>query len=343
MRRFLVIILVIVLLVSVVLVGLIIRVTRTNAAEAALLNDGLRGPVARVRVENAPYVNRFGEWLEAARSLESDTRYDQQGRVLEMSRYTPDNKLDYRFSYSYDGDKLVEEASYDADGRPLYLWRHSYNEQRRDLSGYDSDGKLDFKLVSYFDEQDRLDREISYAADERINYEASYSYSRKGMTRTTQYYSLGDEADYRVVETFDGAGNRLEEAAFELDALQYRVIYKYNEAGRLLEEIASDAFGNSEYKLVNRYDARGNLLESSEYDSAGELFYRYEYAYDAFDNVIKRSSLSASGETTFSFEYDYEMDERGNWIKRVTSQWQTRFGEEVLEPVSVSYRDISYY
>ena len=56
--------------------------------------DGLRGRVAKITTESAPYVNRFGEWLETARGFDSVVTYNDAGQVTSTSRYEIDNSID---------------------------------------------------------------------------------------------------------------------------------------------------------------------------------------------------------------------------------------------------------
>lgn len=315
-----------------------------DSAEADARRDGLYGPVVWVRQERAPLTEHFGEWVEMARSLESETRYDRAGRVLELIRYRADNTVDYRVRYRYDGDDLVEETTYDADGNPLYRWVHTYDREGREvsLSGYDPEGQLDFKTVYSYDDAGRRVRETTYAPDETVSAVAEVSHQADGYTRETRYAASALEAEYRTVERFDARGNRLEEAAYGAgDALQYRVTYRYDDAGRLLEEIAYRADGSPEYRLENRYDAGGNLVEATEYDADGEPFYHYAYTYDVRGNPIRRETRDASG-TMRVQTYEYTYDDAGNWVTRRTYEELERFGERVLEPVDVTYRTLRY-
>lgn len=313
-------------------------------AEGDARQDGLYGQVVAVRQERAPLLERFGEWVEAARSLESETRYDREGRVLELTRYRADNTVDYRVRYRYEGGNLVEEASFSAEDAPLYKWLHAYDREGREVSltGYDEAGRLDFKTVYSYDDAGRRVRETSYAPDETVSAVAELSYEGEGYTRETRYAASALEAEYRTVERYDARGNRVEEAAYGVDgALQYRVGYRYDEAGRLLEETAYRADGSPEYRLENRYDAAGNLVEATEYDADGEPFYHYAYAYDDRGNPTRRETRGSSGEATV-LSYGYDYDEAGNWVTRRTFKEVERFGETVLEPSEVTWRTLRY-
>lgn len=317
-----------------------------GAASNDRVDDSLKGPVKQVVVEVAPLVDRFGEWVETARSLESETFYDSRGRVNEMRRYNPDNTLDYRFSYEYDNDLLLEETSYDASGAILYKWIYRYDEQgnQQSVTGYGSDGRLDFRTLYRNDDKGRLVREISYDRRERMTYQAEYRHDRNGKQRISHYYTPSGVVDYRVEETFDAAGNRTEEVSFGPDGEeQFRVVFRYTSDGELLEEIAYGSEGQIEYRLVNEYDEDGHLREAREYDGDGNVFYMYSYRHDAVGNLTERISSTADGSLAFKFQYRYEFDARGNWIVQRTSRYVTRFGEQIFEPVEVRYRHIEYY
>ena len=315
------------------------RVAAPPIADVA--RDGLHGPVAQVTVETAPLVDRFGEWVEAASSLESETVYDQQGRVTDLRRYRSDNSLDYRLVSRYEEGNLVEEASFDGFETPLYTWNYSYDEgELAALSGYDEGGRQEFKTV-YTYAEDRLATETSYNADESLNYVTDYSYTASGYTRATTYYSRG-EPEYHKVEKFAG-DNLSEELAYGLeDTLLYRVSYRYNDRGRLLEETAYGADGVLEYRLENDYDSAGNLTETTEFDADNEPFFSYGYSYDERDTIVERSSRSVDGSGS-TLRYDYTYDDFGNWTLRRSSRLVTRFGEDVFEPFELTRRTLSYH
>lgn len=305
--------------------------------------EGLRGEVLQLTVESAPLVERFGEWVEAASSLESESRYDPQGRLREVVRYRSDNSLDYRVVYHYEGERLLEEQSFGPDGETLYRWLHGYDAQGRriSLTGYNDQGRLEFKTVYSYDDQGRLTGEVSYNPDESIGSVTELRYDGEAYVRETRHQATPGEGEYRTVERYDARGNKLEESAYVADALQYRVSYRYDEAGSLLEEIAYAPDGSAEYRLENRYDQAGNLTETTEYDADDEPFYTYRYAYDERGNVTLREGRSPDGSGSL-LRYEYDYDEAGNWVTRRTFREVMRFGEPTLEPSEVTRRTIRY-
>ncbi|CAN5799700.1 hypothetical protein BH24DEI2_BH24DEI2_11530 [soil metagenome] len=214
--------------------------------------DGLRGAVKSVTVETFPLVNRFGEWLEAAGGLESETTYAPRGAALEVKRYRPDGGLDYRLERRFKDGRLAEETSFGADDQPLYKWIHVYNAQDRltSLSGFDDRGKLEFKTLYSYDGQGRLVTETSYGTDEQLSYEAEQRYTQ-GYTRSTVYYAQS-QPESRLEEVFDATDHRLSETSYSpTEDLQYKVVYNYTDKGDLLTESAFAADGSAEYRLEN--------------------------------------------------------------------------------------------
>jgi YD repeat-containing protein len=316
---------------------------RSQASDRVI--DDLNGPVSQVVIEHAPLVERFGEWVEAARSTESATLYNEAGQISEIRRYRADNKLDYRIQYSYDGDRLLEEASFDPNGFPLYKWSRAYTAEGLldALSGYNRAGELDFRTVHGYDARGRLTEEVSYNPDGSLSYLAEYDYQSRGYTRKTSYYLPDNLLDYRTSEVFDDADRRLEEVSESAEGdLQYRVSYRYDQAGNPSEETAYKADDKQEYRLTNRYDQAGNVLESVEYNADNEPFFRYRYRYDERGNMLERVSIAADGSETH-YRYRYVFDEKGNWIEQHTELAAIRFAEQVFEPTEVTYRMIAYY
>lgn len=306
--------------------------------------DGLKGKVQSVTVASAPLVDRFGEFVEAAGITESVTNYNEAGQVQDIKRYRSDNTVDYAIRYSYNDNLLTTEETFDDNEAPLYKWLREYNERglETSLSGYDSDGQLDFRTVYEYDNRGQLLKETSFNPDESFSYVAEFSHNRQGSEKRTTYFMPGNVADYTSLEVFDNNGNRLEESATNTEGeLEYRVTYRYDGEGRLLEEIAYKPDGSQDYRLLNEYD-NGNLVKTTEFNDQNEAFYTYTYAYDEHGNMTERVNEPKEGDREV-YRYTYEYDEAGNWVRRETQRLVEKFGEETLEPTEVTHRMIQYF
>jgi hypothetical protein len=145
-----------------------------DKTESDRVRDGLRGGVQSVTVETAPLVDRFGEFVEAASITESVTVYNELGQVQDIKRYRSDNILDYAIRYGYENNLLITEETFDDNETPLYKWLREYNSRdlETSLSGYDSDGQLDFRTVYEYDNRGQLLKETSFNPDETFSYTA---------------------------------------------------------------------------------------------------------------------------------------------------------------------------
>lgn len=306
--------------------------------------DGLRGQVQSVMVETAPLVDRFGEFVEAARVTESQTTYSEDGQVLDIKRYRSDNTVDYAIQYGYENGLLTTEETFDGNETPLYKWVREYNEQNLEtsLSGYNAVGQLDFRTVREYDNRSQLLKETSFNPNETFSYVAEFSHTRQGSEKRTTYFTPGNVADYTSLEIFDENGNRLEESATNAEGeLEYKVTYRYDGDGRLLEEIAFKPDGTQDYRLLNEYDD-GNLVKTTEFNDKNEAFYTYTYAYDEHGNMTERTTETQEGDKEV-YRHTYEYDETGNWITRETQRLVDKFDQETLEPTEITHRNIQYF
>jgi hypothetical protein len=312
--------------------------------ESDRARDGLQGKVQSVTVETAPLVDRFGEFVEAARVTESQTIYGEDGHVLDIKRYRSDNTVDYAIQYGYENGLLTTEETFDDNEAPLYKWVREYNEQdlETSLSGYNAEGQLDFRTVRDYDNRGQLLKETSFNPDETFSYVADFSYTRQGSEKRTTYFTPGNVADYTSLETFDKSGNRLEESATNTEGeLEYKVTYRYDGDGRLLEEIAYKPDGTQDYRLLNEYD-NGHLVKTTEFNDKNEAFYTYMYTYDEHGNMTERMTETQEGDKEV-YRYTYEYDEAGNWISRETHRLVDKFDQETLEPTEITHRSIQYF
>ncbi len=120
---------------------------------------------------------------------------------------------------------------------------------------------------------------------------------------------------------YDARGNIMERIVESEGRVKRRGVYKFP-AGR--KELLSYADGKDlDYKRVEALDAKGNVAEVTATELAagdGDEPYTVKHSYTA-----------------------YEFYARGNWIKRLKSEWTTEGGKPRYVPVQVEYRTIVYF
>ena len=115
---------------------------------------------------------------------------------------------------------------------------------------------------------------------------------------------------------YDARGNITERIVESEGRVKRRGVYKF-QAGR--KELQSYADGKDlDYRRVERLDARGNVVELEVFEIKAD--FKEKHSYTA-----------------------YEFDARGNWIKRLKSEWTTEGGKPRYVPVQVEYRTIAYF
>ena len=122
---------------------------------------------------------------------------------------------------------------------------------------------------------------------------------------------------------YDAGGNIIERIVESEGRVKRRGVYKFP-VGR--KELLSYADGKDlDYKRVETFDAKGNVAEVT----ATEIFLVAE---------------NEKGSRTQKHSYTaYEFDARGNWVKRLKSEWTTEGGKPRYVPVQVEYRTIVYF
>ena len=144
----------------------------------------------------------------------------------------------------------------------------------------------------------------------------------------------------------------------KIDSLKLK--YKYNAAGQLIEKRIlldnGDEYESTTYdlkakkmvhsggslwgRLLNSKDTYllddgGNPVEQDITRSTAE-----PYTYVGGEQVIHSQKVTT---TKLKNLYTYEFDAHGNWIKRTTSQLETKDGKQVSSLFDILYRTITYY
>lgn len=126
---------------------------------------------------------------------------------------------------------------------------------------------------------------------------------------------------------------------------RYSVKFKYEHdpQGNRIEVLRIRSDGALASRSVRSYDVKGNRIEEGFYRPDGYRYGRLTHNYDAHGNVTESFHDLEGDRFDRKYSYTYEFDAKGNWTRRVTSEWVTKEGKSFFEPYLVAYRKIAYF
>jgi len=185
--------------------------------------------------------------------------YQYQGDLISLSKKTDrfGNVVSAR-AFAYDGSgHLVREETLKTDGKPLFVYRYSY----------DPDGR-------------RAGLEIVAGDGSLLGY-AEYSYTNGRNDRVETFSSAGVMQDYLTRE-FDEAGRPILEVVSGTDGMELeKVIFAYRDG--MLAEKETFVQTRKTGSIAYEYDDNGNLAVRIRYDRTGKPVERNEYSYEEVD------------------------------------------------------------
>jgi YD repeat-containing protein len=118
--------------------------------------------------------------------------------------------------------------------------------------------------------------------------------------------------------------------------------FRYDDQKRLIEKTWILNSGETTARHVYKYS--GTQLETLFYSRDGSLRRRLVASVDDKGNKIEETEFETlDGPSKEKSSFAYEFDAKGNWVKRVTSNWVTKDGKSSFVPAYVHYRTITYY
>lgn len=211
--------------------------------------------------------------------------------------------------------KVLNDADASVEKKRVFSQVTTY-DLRGNMTEERDSGPAPYHLYSYDDKGDRLEKNARTPITTGPPTTADWGFLSNVST------SL-----YRWVFKHDTRGNRVE-------AKIYRRVFGRSDDHRLLSDTQ---------KIIYRYDDKDRRVETASYDSRDRLLQKWIYTYEDSPNPTQRDEYKSDGSLAIKESYSYEYDERGNWIKRVTSKLPSKSGESQLEPVEVTYRTITYH
>lgn len=170
-----------------------------------------------------------------------------------------------------------------------------------------------------------------------------YSFDAQGRLTNWDLYEVdGRHTGTKAVYTYVKGGRVSEATHYLLGSFSYKETFSYPGERRVTITSRFD-FNEKPDREVHTHDAKGNVVEAIFYEEGGRLRIRESYKYDRRGNPVEFAAHGPAGSLLYKETHRYEFDARGNWVKRVTSEYSPDEGRLRLEPAQVAKRDISYY
>ena len=267
-------------------------------AQTTVETLGMTGPVATME--------EYREFPGTTdRQLMNRWTFDEQGLATERVFFTysfMDGSLSGRWVTSYDAGRPLATVIYDADDQPT----------GQTVVRYDGEGRMTAQVT--VDAEGVETRRTEYERDAAGNA-VRETWARDGALRAT------------FERTFDASGELLEELSYDQEDRLVEV-ETYTVPGREYESVRYDEDGEVEATGRGIEGENGTLLLEvlAPDGSDGES---YAFAYDEAGRLVERRGVFGEDDTEL-LTYAYEDDERGNWIRRVTTE-DLGFGPETYE------------
>jgi hypothetical protein len=276
---------------------------------------------------------RFGR-IEGKGMVESVNRYDRTGNRVEEITYNPvDGSVQFRKTYRYDTrGNLIEENLLKNDEVFKTVHRYTAANNKAETIHYKSDGSIDKKISSIYDDHGHLLESIGYLNDgrlflrESIVYDTrgniaeiknslntfSYTYDPRNNIRTigkyTRVFTVADSMRYVLSDyyefAYDRSDNLLRMIQYKPDTtVRSRIDYAYDRNGRLIEEKEYSADQRVAYQRKIMRDKNGNITEENGNDRGRK--FRSVYKYDTRGNITELIEYDQVNEPKYAMKYTY--------------------------------------
>ncbi|MFR2565199.1 MAG: DNRLRE domain-containing protein [Anaerovoracaceae bacterium] len=206
--------------------------------------------------------------------------------------------------YTYDGDDVIHEVSYDADGEKISDTEYGYDEDGNETDSYDSVTDEE-ELTEYYyeDSQEGLAGEVKKETSKEDGVQKSttsytYEYSDDGRKTEKMTETCGGITTVTTTVT-DVMGRELSTSTSVGGTVKSEVVNGYDGFGRLIKTTVTQ--GDTTTVTSSTYDANDTVL--TETDADGTVT---SYTYDDLNRVESRNVQKGSLSKTWTTEYGYE-------------------------------------
>lgn len=263
-----------------------------------------------------------GFFIEQSNSLKEDgtpeavsrTKHDSEGRILESSVETADRVMAWRNEYHSGPHGVVESKTF--QGEELHHW------QRTD---YDARGNVS---------------EIAtYNASGEVLSRASYRYDEHDRVIDWRVVGLRGELQIHLVDRYDPAGEIAERMELNADGQPIRILeLNKNQLLWWWQDPNCHCSGG-----IGLNDPENGVTTSYEIQPEGNLETTVEDHPGRYGNVEvdDMERFANNGDLLEKLTFRYERDQRGNWIARIISAWDSK--TNTMIPIQEDHRTITYY
>jgi uncharacterized protein YkuJ len=221
---------------------------------------------------------------ESVPYLASQTEYDENGRVILQSSFSPDGLLTEKVLLEYDENgHVVHETYFIDEGDPTE--EKSYE----------------------FDENGRVVRQLKHYIDGSADT-TSYAYNQDGLP--TEKITINEDDEVEAKETFTYNGKKLikHEMVDQEENILLSEEFLYDEKGNMVEHIKDDEESGEYFKLVTKYNEDGRKLAEMIYSEDDTLFETTWFEEDSQGRVVQTVEENDRSRRVKNFHFD----EKGN-------------------------------
>ncbi|PIE84438.1 MAG: hypothetical protein CSA07_01620 [Bacteroidia bacterium] len=248
----------------------------------------------RMRANGVEYCTQFTHKYHKGQAAPEgykacETRYNREGKPLEVTNYRANGKVSSKLFFEYDGQgrRVSYRKEEPVDGKQMkvsFLQRFTYDQRgnKRSETGYD--GSARYRVVYSYLPNGKLANITRYNADNSVAERWIYSYSGdKQLISVTPKSGV----PYQMEKVFGRGGELLSETTFDgAGKEQKKVEYAYGRGGRKEQERQSYG-GQLSSTQEYHYNAKGQLEKVFLQKPKQRRFVNNGYVYDPSGQLIK--------------------------------------------------------
>jgi hypothetical protein len=232
------------------------------------------------------------QYINGAVGIKIDYDWDKSGKDnTAITRRNTDNSQIDRIEMKYQGNKLAQKITYNAQNNP--------ND----------------KVAYIYDSKGNVIQEDIYLASEYVQYKQINKYDKKNNKISEARYDKNSKLLYETVSKYAGKNLIKKYTTNDKGVVEYSEDFTYDDKGNMLTQLIYEKFENSKTLNTYAYDAKGNKTEWN-VTKDGKPFMKAVFSYDDKGNTTVISVTDPSGKEVDKREYTYEYDKKGNWIKK---------------------------